>query len=118
MQDEFVGRHPGDKRNVKFAAGGDIEVHPLLVGQLSHRFTQERLGGIGNARAEGIDRFATPVAKVLFVVDECGRTELGCKIEDIAATDVEDSAEDLGRIRQQTGGKRPHVLHRLRSRNA
>ena len=96
VEHEPLGRNAGVERNMKFAAGGDVEVHALLVSEAGHRCAQERLGGVGDAVTEGLDGLAATVAQVLFVVDEDGRAELGGEIERVAATDVEHTLDDLG----------------------
>ena len=48
-----AGRHAGRQGHVQLAAGGDVEPHPLLVGQPGHGRAQEGLGGVGHAVAPG-----------------------------------------------------------------
>ena len=49
VQHEAAGGHAGRERDVELTAGGDIEVHTLLVGQARHGSAQEGLGGVGDA---------------------------------------------------------------------
>ena len=44
---------PAAQGDVQLAAGGDVEPHPLLVGEPGHRQAQKGLGGVGDAVAPG-----------------------------------------------------------------
>ena len=80
--------YPGGHRNVQFAAGGDVEQHPFVVGQAGHRPAEERLGGVHRpSMTERCDRFAATNPQLLFVVDEHRRAELGRDGRDVAPAD-------------------------------
>jgi hypothetical protein len=80
VQHAALGRHPGRQGDVQLAAGGDVEVHALLVGEAGHRPAQERLGGVGDAVAERVDRLAAAGRAGGLVVDEQRRAELGGQV--------------------------------------
>ena len=117
MEHELVGRYPGGERHVELSPGGNVEVHPLLVGEPRHGSTQERLRCVGDSGPKRIDRFTTTVPKVLLVIDERRGAELDGEIKHAAPTNVENAVNNLGGIGEQTGGQWPHGLHRFRSRN-
>ena len=77
VQDEPVGGHPGGEGDVELAAGGHVEVQPLLVGEAGHRPAEERLRGVGGAVGERVDGLPAPGPQVRLVVDEQRRAELG-----------------------------------------
>ena len=107
VQDQPVGRDAGRQRDVQLAAGGHVEVHPLLVDQPCHGQAQERLGGVGHPVAEGGHGLAAPGAEVVLVIDEQRRTELGGQFGDRASADGQRPVgQDLGRVGQQAAGYR------------
>ena len=76
VQDEAVGGHAGGQGDVELAAGRDVEVHALLVREPGHGRAEERLGGVGDAVAEGGHRLPAAGPQVGLVVDEQRRAEL------------------------------------------
>ena len=65
---------------MELAAGGDVEVEPLLVGQAGHRPAQERLRRVGGAVGEGGGGLPAAGPQVRLVVDEQRRAELGDEV--------------------------------------
>ena len=80
---------PADERDVELAAGRDVEVHTLLVGEPGHGPAQEGLRGVGDTVAPGRHRLPAGVAQMVLVVDEERRAELLGQLEEVDATDVE-----------------------------
>jgi hypothetical protein len=110
VEDEPLRRDSGREGDVQLATGGDIEVHPLLVGQLGHREAQERLRGVGHAVAEGIDGLPAPSPQVGLVVDEQGRAEPLGQLDQVAPADGEPAVGgDHGGVRQQRPRQRPRA---------
>ena len=72
---------------MQLAAGGDVEVHALLVGEPGHGHAQERLGGVGDAVGERGHGLAAAGPEVVLVVDEQRRAELAGHVEQVAAAD-------------------------------
>ena len=112
VEHEALGRNASGQGHVQLAAGGHIEVHPLLVRQARHGQAQEGLGGVGHAVAEGGDRLPAPTPEVGLVVDEQGRAVLLGQVEHVASTDAKPSVvADRRRVRQQAARERPgHAL--------
>ena len=97
-----AGGHAGGEGDVQLAAGGDVEVHALLVGQPGHGPAEEGLGGVGHPVAPGRDRLPTGAAQMVLVVDEEGRAELGGEVEEVDAPDPEVPVlAHFGRVRQE-----------------
>ena len=102
VQDEALGRHARGQRDVQLAAGGDVEVHALLVDEPGHRQAQERLAGVAHAVAERGDGLAAPRTQVVLVVDEQRRAELGDQVGGRAPADGQPAVvADAGRVGQQ-----------------
>ena len=102
VEHEPVGGHAGGERDVELAAGGHVEVHALLVGEAGHGQAQERLGGVGDAVAEGGDRLAAAGPQVGLVVDEQRRAEALGQVEQVAAADRQPAVgADRGGVGQQ-----------------
>ena len=89
VQDEPGGGYPGRQGDVELSAGGDVEVHALLVGQPGHGPAEEGLGGVGHTVTPGGDRLPAGAAQVVLVVDEQRRAELGGQVEQVDAPDPE-----------------------------
>ena len=57
---------PAGRATIQLATGGDVEQHPLLVGEPGHRLAQERLRRVDDVLvAERVDGLAAAVAQVL-----------------------------------------------------
>jgi hypothetical protein len=117
VQHEALGRHTGAQRHGQLAAAGHVEVHALLVGQARHGPAEERLGGVGDAVAEGGDGLGAPGAQLGLVVDEQRRAELLGQVGQVAPADEQlPVLADLRRV-----GNSPHGStligspHRIRS---
>ena len=107
VEDEPVGRHAGGEGDVELAAGGHVEVHPLLVGEARHRQAEERLGGVGDPVTERGHRLAAAGPEVGLVVDEQGRAEALGQLEHVAPADAEPSVvADGRRVGQQLARQR------------
>ena len=92
---------------MQLAAGGDVEVHALLVGEARHGDAEEGLGRVGDATGEGGDGLAAAVAQVLLVVHEERCAELVGDVEQVAPTDREPTVvADDGVVGEQVAGKR------------
>ena len=101
--------HARGQGHVQLAAGGDVEVEALLD-QAGHGQAQERLAGVGDAGAEGVQRRGSG-REVVLVVDEQG-PELGGQVPGGAAGDGEPAVADpaaLGSRCQGSGRSLPWV---------
>ena len=78
-----------ERRHMELAAGRDVEVHALLVGQPGHGPAQEGLGGVGDTFAPGGDGLPAGVAQVVLVVDEERGAELLRQLQEVDPADAE-----------------------------
>ena len=85
VHDEPVGRDAGRDRHVQLAAGGNVEIHALLVHQTGHGQTQERLRRVGDAVSECGKGLATARPQVGLVVDEQRGAVLARQVEQVDA---------------------------------
>ena len=109
VQHEAVGGDAGGEGDVQLAAGGDVEVHALLVGEAGHGQAQERLGGVGDAVAEGGDRLAAAGPQVGLVVDEQRRAVLARPGRATSQPPMRQApvVADRGGVGQQVARQRP-----------
>ncbi len=113
VQDEPGGGYPGRQGDVELPAGGDVEVHALLVGQSGHGAAEEGLGGVGHTVTPGGGRLPAGTAQVVLVIDEQRRTELGRQVEQVDVPHPEVPVlTHLGRVRQEVtlDGRRGDVV--------
>ena len=103
-------RHAGRQDDVQLAAAGDVEQHPLVVGQAGHRPAEERLGRVGGPLVpEGVDGLAAAGAEVRLVVDEDRRAvDRGELVDPAAADDQRAVVGDRRRVRQEGSRQRAH----------
>ena len=108
---EPLGGNARAQGDVQLAAGGDVEVEALLVGQRGHGPAQEGLGGVGDALTPCVAGLSAPDAQMGFVVDEQGRAEVGRQLADVDAADLEAAGRTDGRrqgeqmSRERTAGQ-------------
>ena len=71
-----AGGNPARTRDVQLAAGGDVEVEPVLGDQLRHRRAEERLARVRHrVGAEGVGVLAAARPQLALVVDVQRRAE-------------------------------------------
>ena len=87
VQHQALRRNSGLECYPQLAAGGNVEVHALPVGQAGHGFAEKRLGGVGDPVAERCHRLPTASPEMLFVVNEQRGAELSGQPQGVAPPD-------------------------------
>ena len=109
VEHESVRRDTRMERHVHLAAGGNVEIHPFVMGESCHGRREKRLGRVCNPVAERHHRFTAPQPKLLLVVDEQWSPVFRSEFEHVDGADGESPDDNGGRVGEKVARDGGHA---------